>query len=108
MASKITLPEPHSTNTPVYVSSLETIIIIYQCFDVTVLNELRSRQSQYNHFSISRWSYRQFKLSAFFANKKLDTAINNDDVAVAAGDGGDKDEEMVVGSLAAGDVENKN
>ena len=31
-----------------------------------------------------------------------------DDVAVAAGDGGDKDEGMVVGSLAAGDVEDKN
>ena len=53
-------------------------------------------------------AYRQYKLSAFFGNKKLETGVNDDDVAVAAGDGGNKDEEMVVGSLAAGDVEDKN
>ena len=35
-ASQIKLPEPHYTNTPVCTHSLETIIIIYQCFDVTM------------------------------------------------------------------------
>ena len=42
---QIKLPEPHYTNTPVCVHSLETIIIIYQYFDVTTLDELRSMQS---------------------------------------------------------------
>ena len=53
-------------------------------------------------------AYRQLKLSTFFANKTLETDVNDNDVAVAAGDGGNIDDRMVVGSLAAGDVENKN
>ena len=107
-ASKIKLSEPHYTNTLVCVRSLETIIIIYQCFDVTMLDELRSTQSQYNHFSISHWASRKVQTVRFFANKKLGTDVNDDDVAVATGNGGDKDEEMIVGSLAIGDVEDKN
>ena len=51
--------------------------------------------------------YRQFKLSAL-ANKKFETGVNDDDVAVATSDGGDKDDGMIVGSLAAGDMEDKN
>ena len=40
--------------------------------------------------------YWQLKLSAFFANKKFETDVNYDNVAVAAGNGGDKNEEKVV------------
>ena len=36
----------------------------------------------------------------FFVNKKLETDVNDD--------GGNKDDGMVVGRLAAGDVEDKN
>ena len=44
-------------------------------------------------------AYRQLKLSNFFVNKKLETDVNYDGVAVAAGDGGDKDDGMLLAVL---------
>ena len=50
-------------------------------------------------------AYRQLKLSAVLPNKKLETDVK--DIAVASGDGGDKDDGMVIGSLAASNVGDK-